>query len=189
MDKERYALFSIRAKAAFVDGLIFVPLSFADGWIFDRMDGGVLSVAFYILMTALPIAYSILFHAATGQTIGKRVAKIRVVDKDEYTAITMTQAVRRDIGWIVLAMFSFVTELGDVAAGVNPLARTELTTTQWIAGSGALLWVSAEMITMLFSERRRSLHDVIAGTVVMRTGLGPRPKKAYEAGSSGLPFA
>jgi uncharacterized RDD family membrane protein YckC len=189
MDKERYATFWARARAAFIDGLIFWPLTFGGRWIFDRTDGGVIPVLWYILMSGLPIAYSVLFHAATGQTIGKRVVNIRVVDRDEYTPVTLAQAVKRDIGWMVLATFSLLTELGDVAGGVNPLTRTELTAVQWVAASGTLIWVAAELLTMLANERRRALHDVIAGTVVMRTGLGPRPKKVYEAGSSGLPFA
>jgi hypothetical protein len=35
-------------------------------------------------------------------------------------------------------------------------------------------WFVAEVITMLTNEKRRALHDFIAGTIVVRTNLEPQ---------------
>ena len=39
----------------------------------------------------------------------------------------------------------------------------------WLVISLPMLWFFAEVITMLTNQKRRALHDFIAGTVVIRT--------------------
>jgi uncharacterized RDD family membrane protein YckC len=42
-----------------------------------------------------------------------------------------------------------------------------------------LCWFLAEVITMLTNEKRRALHDFLAGTVVIRTNLKVLPSEIY----------
>ena len=39
----------------------------------------------------------------------------------------------------------------------------------WLLSALPALWFLAEVLTMLTNEKRRALHDFIAGTVVVRT--------------------
>jgi len=44
----------------------------------------------------------------------------------------------------------------------------------WILTALPGLWFLAEVLTMLTNEKRRALHDFIAGTVVIRTNIDER---------------
>ena len=41
----------------------------------------------------------------------------------------------------------------------------------WLLAIVPGLWFLAEVVTMLTNEKRRALHDYIAGTVVVRTNI------------------
>ena len=41
----------------------------------------------------------------------------------------------------------------------------------WLSTAIPGLWFLAEVLTMLTNEKRRALHDFIAGTVVVRTNI------------------
>lgn len=41
----------------------------------------------------------------------------------------------------------------------------------WLLTALPGLWFIAEVLTMLTNDKRRALHDVIAGTVVIRTNV------------------
>lgn len=47
------------------------------------------------------------------------------------------------------------------------------------------LWFVAEVLTMLTNEKRRALHDFIAGTVVVRTNI--KQEGAQDATPNGDP--
>lgn len=42
-----------------------------------------------------------------------------------------------------------------------------------ILGIGSLLWFVAEIVTSLMNQKRRAVHDFIAGTVVVKTEYIP----------------
>ena len=44
-----------------------------------------------------------------------------------------------------------------------------------ILGFAGLLWIAVEIVSMLFNDKKRAIHDLIAKTVVIRTD------KNYEA--------
>lgn len=48
----------------------------------------------------------------------------------------------------------------------------------WLLALIPLVWFVAEVLTMLTNERRRALHDFIAGTVVIRTNVDDRLARA-----------
>jgi uncharacterized RDD family membrane protein YckC len=108
----------------------------------------------------LPYMYAILFHGYAGQTIGKMIAGIKILDKSENTEINFSQAILRDI--IPLGSVLVLSVLGLI--NKNGVA----TTSAIVFMSIILSWSVLEIVTMLFSKKRRALHDFIAGTIVLR---------------------
>ncbi len=88
---------------------------------------------------------------------------VRIVDKSENTNITFGQAILRDIfplgGILLLFMLSWFGLLTDSSFA---------TTITIIIMVIMLFWTILEIVTMLFNEKHRALHDLIAGTVVLR---------------------
>ncbi|MGB5492087.1 MAG: RDD family protein [Woeseiaceae bacterium] len=114
------------------------------------------------------IAYFVFMHAKYGQTVGKMAAGVKVWDKSEAREITLRQAILRDI---VPAAFAIVSLIYFLGFGVSDDSG-ELTRTAEIillsTGIIALAWWLVELSTMLFNQKRRAFHDLIAGTVVTR---------------------
>ena len=171
-----YASFWQRFVAMWVDLFVLLPLIAGAAFLESRSKG--IAFALVIPMSLLFAAYTIYLHARSGQTIGKRAMRIRVV-----------RTAGERIGWreawlrsSVDLFFAVATIIGSFIAlavipdseyyGVGwPLRSSNLAAHQppWIAWTGTALqiWVWSEVLVMLFNKRRRALHDFIAGTVVI----------------------
>jgi uncharacterized RDD family membrane protein YckC len=121
------------------------------------------------------LVYTVVMHARYGQTVGKMVTKVRVVDFRTEGSISWQQAWLREgipmalsfgfVGWQVFLILSGVLSPGAVASG-EALANSK---GFWLLTALPGLWFLAEVLTMLTNDKRRALHDFIAGTVVVRT--------------------
>jgi uncharacterized RDD family membrane protein YckC len=69
------------------------------------------------------------------------------------------------VGWQVFLILSGGLSPGAVASG-EALANSK---GFWLLTALPGLWFLAEVLTMLTNDKRRALHDFIAGTVVVRT--------------------
>lgn len=164
----KYKTFWRRFWAGFVDGLVFLPISWLDGFLFDpQRDLGVLVVWAIISYSAYWL-YSVLLHARYGQTLGKMVAKVQVLDLSEERIPTLKQAFVREAGYIILNTLSLIWFIYLV------VTRRYTDTSQLINGPALLLafaslgWYLLEIITITTNQKRRAFHDFIAGTVVVR---------------------
>jgi uncharacterized RDD family membrane protein YckC len=110
--------------------------------------------------------YSVAMHAKYGQTYGKMVCGIKVLDYRTERPITVGQALRRDgIPVILYLMLLAYGVMVSVSRGLPSIAA-------WaVLMSLPLLWFLAEILTMFTNDKRRALHDWVAGTVVVRTNL------------------
>jgi uncharacterized RDD family membrane protein YckC len=79
----------------------------------------------------------------------------------------MRQAVLRDIVPILGSPFSLWVALPALLRGHDPL-RQLAEADGGILGWLGFLWLTAELVTMLTNPMRRSVHDFIAGSVVLR---------------------
>jgi len=158
----RYNTFWRRFFANWIDGIVIGILGFVIKP-FENASSPTLINLIYFVSLLIPYLYSILLHGYSGQTIGKMIVGVKIFDKSENSKINFKQAFLRDIiplsGGLVLFLLSvsgFLTNQGIV------------TLTAILFMTIMVSWTVLEIITMLFSDKRRALHDFIAGTVVLR---------------------
>ena len=133
------------------------------------------------------IGYATYFHARFGQTVGKRVMGIRVVRLDGNVIGWREAWLRSAVDALydpfqVVASWVALSRIGDDGAyeGLGWLQRDTLLSqhapawASWIEGV-SLAWLWVAVVVMLFHRDRRSLHDFIAGTVVVQE---PRSEEA-----------
>lgn len=167
---DQYHTFWRRVGAAIIDSFVLFPVGFVIGLamaiaIFAGAEGFV--IAAIIAINVASLGYTIGMHGLYGATVGKKATGIRVVDAVSQGKITWAQAFRRDLLAIVTAVTSYGVLF--IVSGANLEDDTFQQVNrilQWI-GAG---WFIAELITMMSNPRRRSLHDYLAGTVVIKTG-------------------
>ena len=169
---ERFKTFWPRFWAGIVDGIVFMPLSLIDTWIWSNVSTPSLLAPWFVIYSFSFLAYSIILHGIYGQTIGKRFTGVKVLDVAE-SRLSMRQAVLRDSVYAALAFFSFVVGIPEVLTGINPNSPqvssiSDLGLAATISIYASMAWFIVELVTMLSNSKRRALHDFIAGSVVVR---------------------
>ena len=168
----KYDTFGQRFMAAILDGLVFIPVSFLDRWIWANSETTPISlvIAWFIFNSFSIYTYSVLMHGYFGQTLGKMFCRVKVLDVSE-EVLTMKQALLRDIVPIILtSTFIFLT-IPDLEQGMNlydTKTFSELNRSMLFSFYISVGWFLAEIITMLTNKKRRAVHDFIAGSVVIR---------------------
>jgi uncharacterized RDD family membrane protein YckC len=163
----RYDTFERRLLANVIDSaLIACTLPLLQDYVPPRVSGPATALFWSGIIALVTIVYSVGLHARFGQTLGKRITSVRVIDLSETRGLTLRQALRRDIGLIVFTAAAFVYEVMTTTlghqAGAARIADGLLTL-------ASILWFLIEIVTMIGNSKRRALHDLIAGTVVVRT--------------------
>ena len=164
---DRCSTLGRRAWAVCIDGLIFLPISLADRYLAAPERGGAMILLSTTVSYSAYWLYRILLHARYGQTLGKMVTHVKVLDVSEERIPTLRQALLRDAGYIVLNCASLTYLFILVLSGRYAL-NAEMGGAPGIAVSlagGA--WFILELVTMVTSTKRRALHDYIAATVVV----------------------
>lgn len=102
-----------------------------------------------------------------GATIGKKILGLKVVDITTESSISLLQSVLREIGSVIV----FLIQLGLLWQSTR-YKQIDITDDYskpfGILNLGIFVWFTIEMTTMLLNKKRRALHDLIAGTVVLR---------------------
>ncbi len=167
MDKEKYRTGLKRLWAAIVDGIIFMPLLLVEQWIYKTTDNVSTLFIWATFVSFAPLIYSIILHYKNGQTIGKWVAGVKVLDISETRKITLRQSIYRDSFYLVVALvgliyYSFLLAHSDDKQNI-------LSDYSTFSDNPAFWWTLIELITMLTNSKRRALHDFIAKSIVVRT--------------------
>ncbi|HEX2882467.1 MAG TPA: RDD family protein, partial [Polyangiaceae bacterium] len=115
----KYKTFWLRFWAAIIDALVFVPLWVVDDWIWESHAPVWVNLAWYLTFTFSFLAYSIILHGRYGQTLGKRLCGVRVVDISE-SPLSMVQAVLRDLPMVGLTLWEVVEPGRRILAGLQP---------------------------------------------------------------------
>jgi uncharacterized RDD family membrane protein YckC len=162
----RYQTLGKRIIALLVDFLVFLPLIAVFVWL---PESGV-SPAAYLAITiagSLSLSYNILLHWKYGQTLGKMVAKARVVDASTEEAISFKQAFLRDVFYFVTELLDFLILLTMIGAGSGFVTETIIASESYVIYL-IYVWLPIDILVCLKSKKNRALHDLIAGTVVVR---------------------
>jgi uncharacterized RDD family membrane protein YckC len=162
---DKYRTFWPRYWAGVIDGLVLLPLGGMSLWFWYRGGSAPEKVTWLVLATFGGLAYSIVLHAIWGQTLGKRLMGIRVLDVSG-NRLSVPQAFMRDLIGIVLALWGFPAQLDRMVHGFSTQAATTGRTDWLLVVSTALF--AAELATMLTNPKRRAVHDFLAGSVVVR---------------------
>jgi len=164
----KYSTFGLRVLASIIDGLLFVLVIYIEslilGFEYSPHD------KFLQCVNAIQLSlYAILMHGLFGQTVGKMLAGVKVLNHENEESIGLLQSLRREsvtlllnIIWLTLSIVASVM----VYQGVEDLSN--LVTSILIFAALSLIWGISEFVTMLFSKKRRAVHDFIGKTVVVR---------------------
>lgn len=131
------------------------------------------SILLEIVVCNIPYFYAVLMIGKYGQTIGKMVMKVKVVDNATENALTYSQSFMREAVPIFLVNTSII--LNVILFSDVDFENFQISTVGYILifiPSGMLfIWSILEIVTMLFDDKKRALHDKIAETVVIRTNV------------------
>lgn len=162
--EQKYKTGGARFWAALIDGLVFLPLVLTERLLILPTDNKVGFILWQIFCLLLSCGYSVIMHARYGQTLGKMVMKVKLVDLSEAGLVTYQQAIMRDIVGIVVTVFILIYLVGSLSSVQVITEHYDDFMKPW-----AFYWLLIELITMLTNSKRRAVHDFIAGTVVVRT--------------------
>jgi uncharacterized RDD family membrane protein YckC len=191
--EKTYKTFWQRIFAAFVDGLALMIIGIIFSMIVPQSNEGITALS-TIIDNSVWLIYSIYLHGRYGQTLGKKIFKITVVNTNG-EKISFFQAFKRDVVYVVFAIASLLTfythkeEHAKYNESLEFIQSYEVTTenynneefkrhlevtsnvwstpVMWI-GFASMLYFFLEVITMLTNKKRRAIHDFIAGTEVRR---------------------
>ena len=171
-----YAGFMKRQAAFLIDGLVLVLFLYLS----QKLQG--ITIPTTILVMAVFWAfypfYSVYFNFRYGGTPGKLAVNIRVTRPDG-SKIGLREAFLRsvvDIGFAVLGLTAAILAISQVDADqylvAGMMERSQLLLPLYPAWTayqkdGSSAWGWSELFVLLLNDRRRALHDFIAGTVVI----------------------
>lgn len=170
---ERYRTVVSRFIALIIDTFVLIPfvaIAFVLGWI-DASH--TLVSALDILSIFVNLTYTVLMHWKYGQTVGKMVMKLKVVDVLD-GPITFRQALLRDFPYIVASLFwSIVVFCLDLSS--NGLVFDIARVIEFYSYVLLIMLLVIDVLVSLKHPKRRALHDLIAGTVVVRLDVPETP--------------
>jgi uncharacterized RDD family membrane protein YckC len=175
----KYSTFWPRFCAGTIDSLVLWPGSVLTAMLPYCDWPAQMLLPVYVALALSSTIYSIALHTKYGQTVGKMVCKVRVVDWKTEGPIDFSQALLRDAVPLIMLGILLVYQSLRVITGkvtVGRLAQPEElqdigNISPWLFLGIPMIWFVLEIVTMLTNEQRRALHDFIAGTVVVRTNM------------------
>ena len=165
---EKFDTIGSRFLASLIDSLLAIPVTILVMGFANIFDSPKINLALTISISAIPVFYTILMHNFYGQTLGKMAMKVKVLDISE-KPITFTQAVIRSLPQLLPVFITASTLISAMKVSGDPDAEEFLGFAVTAAYVLYSIWGIADIIVCLSSEKKRALHDFIAGTVVVRT--------------------
>lgn len=184
----RYAGFWARLWAGIIDGLIimliFSPIYFYQFWSWHS------TLVIQIIGAIFGALFSILFIGIKGQTPGKMVMGIKVTPLDG-SPITLKHGFYRhsvDLGLSFISSGLTVTALLSIEPAVFngidnygdqfQLMEKQIPNAYLLFSYLSWGWIISELVVLLFNEKKRAIHDFIAGTVVIHIPKPDIPDKS-----------
>lgn len=183
---KQYKTFVPRFCANLVDAAALAPLGVILQLLLQR-DASFWDTLLWLLVIVFVVnhiyywCYSIYLHGAYGQTLGKMITRVKVVDVRTHGPISFRQAFLRDMIPLVILLPIISYGASQLSSGwaQNTSLMLGLESSQIkISTNGATwafsilpLWWTIELITMLTNKRGRAFQDWVADTIVARTNI------------------
>lgn len=165
----RYDTFWPRFGAVIIDTLILaLPLMLLQ-YLVDLSGNFWLSFSVDTATNVLGWAYLVLLHGIYGQTVGKMLLKVRVLDFASERSIDISQALKRELYYIIPGIFVMVLTVLNDLGKINMKGPTSYVV--WVFGFLYFVLHLADIIYCINDPKRRSLHDRLGSTVVIRDGV------------------
>ena len=161
----KYKTFVQRLFASFIDWLVFLPVYIIEE-IFSDKNNKWLFIGFSLFYTISWLLYCAIGHGKYGQTVGKKVMKIKVLGLDEKGLIGYQRAFLRESVWFFVSIAG-ITWLIIQSQGVAYLSEIDGINYANMGMFISLAWLLIELVTMLSNPKRRAVHDFLAGSVVI----------------------
>ncbi len=178
--EQKFAGFWRRAGAALIDSLLLIPVGLAGTFAFTMgKDLAWLAFAVELLSTAVCFLYMPILLSRYGRTVGKWAVGVRVIDKAGQK-ISFGRGILRQIlsvpsmvaGLVMYSLlYQAVSEQGLNFASFMEVARWLHAATPSVLrklNDAATYLTLVDVLVVLTNRERRSLHDFIAGTYVIR---------------------
>ena len=171
-----YAGFWKRSGALLVDSFVLVPVGMIFLWL-ERISIWS-AIAVTVISAVFVTAYLIYFHYRYGATLGKMATGIKVTLPNG-SPIEFKEALLRSCVELALSVTTMVARLrafiiadAEQYQSLDWIGREEYVASLIPAWHEAVepiywFWCWSEIVVLLFNERKRALHDIIAGTVVI----------------------
>jgi uncharacterized RDD family membrane protein YckC len=164
----KYQTLFPRLAALLLDAVLLLPLSILADWLPGTELTELSKSAAAIAISFVNVFYFIILHAVYGQTVGKMLMNVKVLDVTE-TKLKFWQAFVRDLPQLIFVSASLIPALnqnfGVPEAPITPVAVA------------VLIWGLADIVVFFATPNRRALHDLIARSVVVR--LDPDAARAF----------
>ena len=172
-----YATFIQRLGAGLIDVIILLTIVFLF-WNLQNINFNLAA----IIEFGTPVifaAYYVIFNATYGGTIGKLLLGIQIT-KINGVKIGYKEAFKRSsvdilltLPLLVITYFALlkVNQQDYLIADIivkDELLRVFYPSWEWMINRAIDIWVWSEFVVLLLNERRRALHDFIAGTIVIK---------------------
>ncbi len=167
---EKYQTVGARFVATIIDLLLVIPIGLIDEWIKPLNIPQPILYIWVVISSFAFAVYFIITQGLYGQTLGKKLMKVKVVDISE-NPINFRHSILRELPNLIFNLFSifiltspfFLNSVGAVDFSLNPIGNTIYLL--------MIAWGLADVITALCNKKSRAIHDYIAGTVVVRTNI------------------
>lgn len=161
----KYRTLEPRLGALILDLILLLPLAIFDELIKSAGFSPPVKFALFFIVGLAETAYYIILHGLFGQTVGKMLMNVRVLDAATESEIKFRQAFMRDLPLVLLIVGTFVFSYPAAPDEIDPNSPA-----YWKNPFTVLLVVYGivDLLSALTNDKRRALHDYIAGTVVVR---------------------
>jgi uncharacterized RDD family membrane protein YckC len=161
----KYQTFWKRFFAGLFDGLLFIPVFLiAENFIATDNKWAFIGIEFF--STVCWLMYTIIGHGRYGQTLGKKLMGIKVLDIGEKTVIGCKRAFFRESIWFCVSIAGLI-YLVYTSRNATFIDEQMAETYDSIVTIISTTWFVVELITMLLNNKRRAVHDFFANSVVI----------------------
>lgn len=165
---KKYSTKSSRLLATLIDIGVLLPVFYGLQYLANDQFS-VVNLGIMVFLTFCPSIYSICFESIYGQTLGKMILYIEVLDIATEQKISRKQAVHRVIVpsaiWALTVVLVLVT--GFISLVLWSPLYIEKIALSWDLPAFSL-WYLSDILIALFDKRGVSLHDKISGTIVVK---------------------